>query len=57
MKTTNQYLKFYSLLLLSSQRDLVALGKVNGDKFTREELECKDTTKPQACYVNTVPIG
>ena len=53
MKTTNQYLKFYSLLLLSSQRDLVALGKVNGDKFTREELECKDTTKSQASSANT----
>ena len=54
MKTTNQYLKFYSLLLLSSQRDLVALGKVTGYEFPVEELECKDTTKSQASSANTV---
>ena len=54
MKTTNQYLKFYSLLLLSSQRDLVALGKVNDYEFPVEELECKDTTKSQVSSANTV---
>ena len=38
MKTTNPCLKFDSFLLLSSQPDLVALGKENGYEFTQEEL-------------------
>ena len=50
----NQCLEFNSLLLNSSQRDLVALGKVNGYEFPVEELECKDTTKSHASYANTV---
>ena len=39
MKTTNHCLKFDSFLLLSSQPDLVALGKENGCEFMRGELE------------------
>ena len=39
MKTTNHCLKFDSFLLLSSQPDLVALGKENGYEFMRGELE------------------
>ena len=39
MKTTNHCFKFDSFLLLSSQPDLVALGKENGYQFMREELE------------------
>ena len=39
MKTTSPCLKFNSFLLLSSQPDLVALGKENGYEFMRGELE------------------
>ena len=39
MNTTNHCLKFDSFLLLSSQPDLVALGKENGYEFMRGELE------------------
>ena len=53
MKTTNPCLKFNSFLLLSSQPDLVALGKENGYEFMRGELECKATTKSQTSSANT----